>query len=108
MEDKARYVFLKTVEKGGVYSALIADSGVLSKGQIDSIKNAFNAHAAPLMRAGILPMTAKQLKERIPVLKEQGLDKSVAAFERAIECVDAKNTANNEAAGLERRAAPRR
>jgi len=94
MEQTPRYVFLKTIpaqNKDGTFVALIADAQILGEGGVRSMQLAFNAHAAPLSRKGLLPMTAEQLVQRLPELEEQGLDKSMAAFQRAIECVHKKN-----------------
>lgn len=89
MED--RYVFLRTTEKDGHTIALIGDSHVLGAAGIDSLRRAFAAHAAPLTRAGVLPMSADQLRERLPELEKQGMQNSVAAFQRALQRIDERN-----------------
>ena len=89
MEQEQRYHFLKTTSgREGGFIALIADA---EKVDVNSLRCAFNAHAAPVMREGILAMTAVQLKTRLPELKKQGLDKSMAAFETALQAIEKRN-----------------
>lgn len=93
MEDKQRYVFLKTIEKGGVVSALIADAEVLGDGGVRSMQLAFNANAAPVSRVGMLPMTIDQLLPFVLKLEELGMDKSLEGtrerpgIRRAVTCL---------------------
>jgi len=89
-EEKQRYVFLKTVKKDDEVIALMADAQVLGEGGVRSLQLAFNAHAAPVSRVGVLPMTQQQLEERLPELRDQRLDASEAAFRRAIACIKMK------------------
>jgi hypothetical protein len=103
MEEKQKYEFIKTISRakqgtsGYEYVAMIADAEVLAEDGIsvesmrsasrqESARGSFNA-AVIRMRKGVHLMTKEQLAERLQVLKEQKLDKSVAAFERAIECI---------------------
>ena len=88
MED--RYVFLKTTENEGRVVALMGDKHVLGEAGVQSMRLAFNAHAAPLTRAGVLTMTADQLRERLPLLQEQGMTESASAFTKAIDCIQKK------------------
>jgi len=88
---KDRYVFLKTAEHNGEIVALFADREKLGDSDISAFQLAFRAHASPKSRAGILTMTAEQLQERLPELEKHEMTKSVAAFKRAIECIDKKS-----------------
>lgn len=86
-----RYAFLRTTELEGKIVALMADSEVLGDAGVNSLRQAFTAHASPISRAGVMIMTADQLKERLPELEKQpGMTKSIVAFKRAIECIDIK------------------
>ena len=90
-ETVARYVFLRTTEQDGKFIALMADRYQIGDMGISSLQMAFKAHASPVSRAGILPMTAEQLKQRIPDLQQHGLHQSVDAFCTALACVNKKN-----------------
>ena len=86
-----RYEFLKTTEHNGQIVALIADREHLGgEAGVSDLRKAFKAHAAPMIRTGVIPMTIGQLRERLPELKKQGLTNSAAAFTRAIEVVESK------------------
>jgi len=93
MEDKQRYVFLRTVEKDGVVSALIGDAQIIGSSGIRSLQLAFFAHAVPVSRAGVLPMTQEQLDIFAHNLEKEGMNKSLAGaketpgIRRAMECV---------------------
>jgi len=88
MED--RYEFLRTTEHEGKVVALIGDRTVLGEAGIKSMRMAFNVHAAPRSRQGVLTLTAEQLQERLPELESHGLKESAAAYRRAIECISKK------------------
>ena len=95
MEDKQRYHFLKTTtSREGGFIALIADA---EKVDVNSLRCAFNAHVSPVMREGILAMTAEQLKQRLPELKKQGMNQSLAAFEKALGALENRDLKTKEA-----------
>jgi hypothetical protein len=85
-----RYRFLKTASHDGQIVALIGDQEILGEDGIKSIRQAFNAHAAPLMRRGVLTMTVDEITRRLPELESMGMTESVAAFQRARECINNK------------------
>jgi hypothetical protein len=93
---KDRYVFLRTAEHDGQVVALIGDQETLGEAGVRSLRLAFTAHAAPISRAGILTMTVEQLRERMPELERHGMTQSMAAFTRAIECVEKKSSKTPE------------
>lgn len=86
-----RYEFLRTTEVDGKVVALIADTAVLGTAGVTSLRQAFAAHAAPKIRSGVMTLTAEQLRERLPVLEEQGMTRSAQAYTKALESIDARN-----------------
>jgi hypothetical protein len=93
MEDKQRYYFLKTSysEKEKEWIAVIADAAVLGDSGLANMRNAFNATAAPVSRGGVHIMTLDQLQQRLPDLEKAQMDKSLGAYNRAIQCIHVKN-----------------
>lgn len=86
-----RYRFLCTADRHGEVVALIGDEDILGPDGIESLRRAFNAHAKPLMRRGVLTFTASELAERQPVLEARGdMPLSVAAFRRAQDMIQFK------------------
>lgn len=88
MSDK--YRFLKTTEKDGHVLALIGDQDVLGEGGIDSLRKAFNAHASPLMREGVMALTKEQVQALLNTIDNVEMPESGSAFRRALVCIDAK------------------
>lgn len=82
-----RYRFLKTTEREGRVVAMIADVDRIGEAGVSSMRNAFRAHANPIIRDGVVLMNADQLRERLPELEHHGMANSVAAFQRAIQCI---------------------
>ena len=127
MEDthnKDSFEFIKTISRpkagtsGYEFVAMIVDAEVLAQDSIsvESIRSAsrqenardsFNT-AVIKMRKGVHLMTEEQMTTRLAVLKEQKLAKSVAAFERAIECLHRRQAELNKqpAAPAARQRAP--
>ncbi len=93
MEEKAKYNFLRTIEKDGHYIALIADRDILGDAGVESLRLAFNAHACPLTRTGLLLLCLEQLETRLPILEQQRKDKSLENCKLAIRCIKNKSAA---------------
>jgi hypothetical protein len=94
-EEKARYVFIKTLEdpQNG-WRAMIADRGVLGDDGISSLQNASKMSAAfnaIRIRHGVTMMNADQLAERLAVMAQEGLQMSVEQLTNAKGWVDRKN-----------------
>jgi hypothetical protein len=87
---KDRYAFLRTTEMDGKIVALMGDREILGDSMVTSLRQAFAAHASPISRSGVMTMTADQLRERLPELEKHAMPESVAAYKRAIECIDKK------------------
>jgi hypothetical protein len=93
MEEKQRYYFLKTSysDKDKEWTAVIADATVLGDSGLASVRNAFNTSAKAVSRGGVHIMTLDQLQQRLPDLEKAQMDKSLGAYNRAIQCIHVKN-----------------
>lgn len=96
MEAAQKLHFIKTVERQNGWQAMIADAefigglaGVKALRSASKISDTFNGMR---IRGGVHFYTAEQLQTRLPDLEKQGMDKSAAAFRRALECINARQS----------------
>ena len=83
-----RYAFLRTTKNhAGEIVALIGDIEVIGEDGVKSLLQAFNAHAAPRIRSGVLTLTEAGVKELRKHVEASGkeMPKSMAALDRAVE-----------------------
>lgn len=106
MEATQRFHFIKTLQQGESWVAMIADAealgglaGVEALRSASRMSGTFNGVK---MRGGVHFYTAEQLDGRLPELEKQGMDKSAEAFRLA------QKRLHDRTAGAAATAAPKR
>ena len=100
---KDRYAFLRTtITPDGHIVALLANETVLGTSGVLSLRQAFKAHATPIMGAGVITATKAQAIERLRALKKQNVPENVAAYELALRRIEEREaTMAKNNAGLQ-------
>lgn len=94
MEERQKHHFIKTVQRPEGWVAMFADAEVLGgEHAVESLRTASKTATfnAVKIREGVHFYSAEQLTRRIGTLKIEGLDRSAAAFERALAAIVTRN-----------------